>query len=95
MSDALKARIEAEGRRWHDLKIWPAYFEPVQSGRKPFEVRKNDRGFATGDVLNLREWDPATNDYTGRRIVRVVGYMLTGPQFGIEAGHSVMALETI
>jgi len=79
----------------HDLKIWPNYFGPVQSGAKPFEVRKNDRDYQPGHRLRLREWDPNTKEYTGREVVRVVGYMLRGPAFGIEPDHVVMALETV
>jgi len=45
--------------REHELKIWPDYFEPVADGRKPFELRKDDRGYEVGDVLVLRAWDGA------------------------------------
>ncbi|OTP10387.1 hypothetical protein A5844_002087 [Enterococcus sp. 10A9_DIV0425] len=40
----------------HELKILHEYFEAVTSGRKQFEVRKNDRGFKVGDQLVLREY---------------------------------------
>ena len=44
----------------HDLKCWPHEFDAVKSGAKTFEVRSNeDRGFAVGDLLVLRTWDPA------------------------------------
>lgn len=33
----------------HALKILPEYFEDVVIGKKTFELRKNDRGFALGD----------------------------------------------
>lgn len=39
----------------HELKILPEYFEAVTSGRKRFEIRKNDRNFKVGDVLDLKE----------------------------------------
>ena len=38
----------------HELKIYPKYFEDVISGKKTFEVRKNDRKFNIGDILILR-----------------------------------------
>ena len=43
----------------HELKIWPEYFDPVEAGLKTFEIRKNDRGFAMGDRLLLREFSRA------------------------------------
>ena len=79
----------------HALKCWPAYFEDVRSGAKPFEVRKDDREpmFKTGDFLVLDEYDPTGKGrYTGRSITRRVTYVLPGDQFGIEAGYVVMGL---
>lgn len=59
----------------HDLKTWPVFFQDVATGRKPFEVRQNDRRFAVGDMLLLREWDPHRSSYTGRYTKRVVSYI--------------------
>lgn len=50
----------------HELKSWPAYFAPLLAGLKTAELRKNDRPYQPRDTLTLREWDPATNTYTGR-----------------------------
>lgn len=47
----------------HELKIWPDEFALIQSGEKRFELRRNDRDFAEGDILHLRVWDPDTQDY--------------------------------
>jgi hypothetical protein len=43
----------------HHLKTHPGPFADVLAGLKQFEIRKNDRAFAVGDVLVLEEWDPA------------------------------------
>ena len=42
----------------HELKIWPNEFKDTCSGKKTFEVRKNDRCFKIGDMLILREFVP-------------------------------------
>ena len=50
------------------MKSWPEYFELLAEGKKPFEIRRNDRDFHAGDTLLLREWDPETEQYSGREI---------------------------
>lgn len=55
----------------HTLKIQPQYFSAVQSGAKPFEIRKNDCGFKVGDVLELEEWEPCSHcEATGKVFAR-------------------------
>ena len=61
--------------REHDLKIWPEYFDAVVSGQKTFEFSRDARDFETGDGLVLREWDPKTEEYTGREKTATVGYI--------------------
>lgn len=77
----------------HELKTWPAYYAAVRDGRKPFELRKDDREprFEEGDTLILREWDPATEAYTGARLVRGVSYVLRGFP-GVEEGYAILGL---
>ena len=42
----------------HVLKIWPQHFPAVADGRKPFEIRWNDRNYKAGDTAILREFVP-------------------------------------
>ena len=60
----------------HEAKILPEWFEALLSGRKSFEVRKDDRDpkYQTGDELFLREFDGV--DYTGRTITAEVTFVL-------------------
>lgn len=78
--------------RPHDLKTWPDPFQAVLEGRKRFELRVNDRGFRTGDVLILREWDPACLLYSGRWIRALVTYMAEAPAWGLPAGMCIMSI---
>jgi hypothetical protein len=76
----------------HELKTVQPYFDAVARQDKTFEVRKNDRPFAVGDALWLREWNLATARY-GAGYVRRVSYILPGGQFGIEPGYCVLGLQ--
>jgi hypothetical protein len=55
----------------HDLKTWPEHFAAVASGAKRAEIRRcDDRTFAVGDVLRLREWiQPSNYDEVGGPLV--------------------------
>lgn len=57
-------------------KIWQRYFELVKTGKKNFELRLADFDVQEGDILILEEYDPKTNQYTGRRLKRKVKYVL-------------------
>ena len=87
----------------HDLKTWPEFYKDVETGAKRFELRKNDRDFKVGDTLVLREWDPAKltvlpaepGDYTGKAVRVKVTYMISGPKFGLEAGHCILGFKML
>lgn len=83
----------------HDLKCWPEFFAAILDGTKQFELRFNDRGYAVGDTLRLREWEPGTEQYTGREARRTVSYMLEhragascAANLGLGHGHVLMSL---
>ncbi len=79
----------------HDLKIEPKYFDAVWSGKKPFEIRKNDRDFKEGDQVTLREYDRNASvpseafKYTGRTFIAKIGYLTAFQQ---RKGYVVFAL---
>ena len=80
----------------HLLKIWPKFYEPLITGHKWFEIRKNDRLFLVGDILNLQEWNPSTGEgYTGRACLRRVTYVFPGGQFGLAEDYVVMSLQVV
>lgn len=77
---------------YHELKVWPEFFSALLHGSKTFEIRKNDRGYAKGDSLTLREWCPDKEAYTGRACSRRVTYIMDGGGFGLERGFIAMAI---
>lgn len=59
----------------HELKCWPEFFGPILDGSKTFEIREDDRDYAAGHYLRLREWNQVTKQYTGREVTRCVTYV--------------------
>lgn len=93
---AARARCEAAAAGQHALKVWPSYFESILDGSKTFELRSHeDREFAVGDLLYLREYSTASESYTGREIVRRISHILRGPtEWGaLHDTHSILSLQ--
>lgn len=78
----------------HKLKTWPEYFELVDNKSKTFEIRKNDRAFSIGDILDLEEFNPENQLYTGRRISVIVSYILDKQPF-VPEGYVCMAIHKL
>ena len=86
----------------HYLKTDPELFEEVRTGRKTFEIRReDDRKFSTGDELILQEtkytsWEMSGGVcpliYTGRELSVSVGFVLHGPSYGLPPGWCIMSL---
>jgi hypothetical protein len=85
----------------HELKTDTEVFQESLGGNKPWEVRRDDRGYKVGDRLRLRETLYSADDmkdgkplkYTGRELVVEITYILHGHNagYGIEDGWCVMS----
>lgn len=80
------------GPKTHVLKCWPRFFRRVWDGSKRAELRRNDRNFEVGDVLELREWNPETGEYTGAWTRHLVTHIVADPEFGLKDGHVMLSL---
>ena len=78
--------------RRHKLKLAKMFFEDVRLGRKSFELRKNDRDYKIGDILELREMD--NGEPTGRVIEKEITYILEGFA-GLKEDYCILALADI
>lgn len=80
----------------HELKTCPEPFGEIVAGTKTFEYRRNDdRHFRQGDLLVLKEWDPATRQYTGNEVTARVGLVICGydgETFGIPKDYAVLSI---
>lgn len=76
----------------HRLKTWPEFYGAVEDGRKTVELRYDDRDYAVGDILLLREYLPGDDArYTGRSTTRVVTHIVRG-EWGVEPGYVAMSI---
>ncbi len=72
----------------HRLKTADKFYEAVRTGKKKFEIRKNDRDFQVGDLVVLEEIDKQGR-FTRRSLSRRICYMTS---FHQQAGYVVMGL---
>lgn len=70
-------------------KIQSDFFQAVQSGKKTFELRKDEDGIQEGDFIILHEW--VNDEYTGRSVVVRAGFVLRGYE-GLKDGYCVISI---
>lgn len=88
----------------HELKIDFDYFSAVASGEKPFEIRRDDRGYKVGDTLFLRAisyLDYTNESMPGAKFMYVAGmecrkritYILRNAErYGLKDGFCILGL---
>lgn len=81
--------IRSDERR-HRLKLAKMFFDAVDTGKKSFELQKNDRNYQIGDVLELHEMSDGKE--TGRVTEKQVIYILEGFK-GLEEGYCILGLD--
>ena len=86
---ALNSKLE---RKVHELKLAQMFFTDVASGKKRFELRKNDRGFKVGDGLRLKEY--TNGQETGKYIDADVVYMLEN-WTGLKDDYCILGIEVL
>lgn len=59
-----------------EKKTWPDLFEKMLRGEKIFDVRLADEEYKEGDILVLKEWDPETEEYTGRVLEKEITFAI-------------------
>lgn len=78
-----------EGPKIHRIKLASNYYDDVATGKKAFELRKNDRGYREGHKLELLEF--AEGRHTGRVIKADITYMLED-YTGLEDGYCILGI---
>ncbi len=55
-----------------EKKSWPEYYRSIKSGKRKSEVRLADFTIASGDKLVIKEFNPKTRLYTGKKLEKKV-----------------------
>ena len=76
-------------RAEHDIKISSVFSEDSKRGVKPFELRKNDRDYKTGDLLKMRVYKDG--EWTGEIIRKEITYVLEGFE-GLKEGYCILGV---
>jgi ParB family chromosome partitioning protein len=84
----LPSDTQETGQKVYQIRLAKSYFDDVANGIKTFELRKNDRGYKKGDILEMMEFADGKN--TGRTVRVLVTYILED-YTGIEDGYCIMA----
>jgi len=87
--DKLPSERGTEHKR-HEVKIAASYYDDVASGKKRFELRKNDRGYKEGDSLKMLEFKDGK--HTGRTIDADIIYMLE-EYTGLQEGYCILGID--
>jgi len=77
----------------HNIKLNIQFCDPVAMGIKPFEVRRNDRGYRAGDFIRFTSVDDALNRVhhpIDKQIFKIT-YVLSG--WGIEPEFVVLGIK--
>lgn len=79
----------------HRIKCFLRFFHLTEDGKKLFEIRKMDREYKVGDIIELNETHKGT--YTGRMAMFRIECIITDSDFpeGINKGYAVLGISPI
>lgn len=73
-AERIKTLPSEKEKKVHSVKIGKEFFEDVKNNVKTFELRKNDRNYKVGEMLELHEYE--AGEETGRTCRKLITYML-------------------
>lgn len=80
----------------HDLKIKYEYFIDILSGRKTFELRKNDRTYKVGDFISFKIVDNPENcsdlKYVNR-FYKIIYILKDVPEYGLDKDYCILGIQ--
>ncbi len=77
----------------HTLKIKYEYLLDIVKGNKTFELRKNDRDFQVGDIIQFKLVD-ADIDISEFKY-RITYILKNVPEYGLDKDYCILAIKEI
>lgn len=79
----------------HRVKCYRRFFEQITSGEKQYEIRRNDRDYKPGELLELNETVDA--EYTNRAALYEITSVMLDSDFpdGIKSGFAVLGIRPV
>jgi len=82
-----KSELDSDVKH-HYLKTEVEYFDAVKSGKKKFEIRKNDRDFMVGDMVTLQMVDKGIS-CDAELPPFEIKYILYGGKYGLDKDYCI------
>lgn len=82
----------------HKLKIKYEYLIEVESGNKTFELRKNDRDYKIGDLINFVCVDNETEEeiiLNTTSIYKITYILKDVQQFGLDKDYCILSIKKL
>lgn len=76
----------------HQIRVGKTFFDDILKGIKPFTLRKDDRNYKVGDILEKMEFDDGK--YTGRTLRQEVIYKLED-YTGLVDGYCILGTKNL
>lgn len=80
------------GPKTHYIRLASNYYDDVATGLISFQLRKNDKHYKVGDILDMMEFSEGRN--TGRIIHAEITYILED-YTGLEDGYCILAIKVV
>lgn len=79
----------------HELKIKEKYYQKVLCGIKTFELRKNDRDYQIGDLINFIVVNDSGNIEQTDEVYKIRYILKDVPEYGLDKDYCILGIKKI
>ena len=78
----------------HELKIKDKYYEDIACGYKKAELRKNDRDYQVGDLIQFIP-ETINEKYWKYDLYEITHVLKDVPEYGLADGYCILSIERL